>query len=136
MPHRFASSPRRRRSAVAAVEFAVCLPVIILLMYGSIEASSYIFLKQSLNAAAYEGAREAIRPGSDNTQGIERATTILHSRNVREFTIQFPEGDPATVPRGDPIVIQISASTKNNRPLSGQFMPDRKITSRVVMVKE
>ena len=46
---------RRTRRAVAAVEFAVCLPVIIMLVFGAIEASSFIFLKQSLNVAAYEG---------------------------------------------------------------------------------
>ena len=62
------SQHRATRRGVAAVELAVCLPVIILLVFGAIEASSFIFLKQSLNVAAYEGIRESIRISS-NTRG-------------------------------------------------------------------
>ena len=58
---------RGERRGVAAVEFAVCLPVIILLVFGAIEASSFIFLKQSLNVAAYEGIRESIRDWTQTT---------------------------------------------------------------------
>ena len=42
---------RRKFSGVAAAEFAVCLPLIVLLVFGSIEATNYIFLKQTLNIA-------------------------------------------------------------------------------------
>ena len=61
---------RSNRRGIAAVELAVCLPVIVLLVFGSIEASSFIFLKQSLNVSAYEGIREAIRVGSNNAAAV------------------------------------------------------------------
>jgi hypothetical protein len=126
--------PNRR--GVAAVEFAVCLPVIVLLVFGSIEASSFIFLKQSLNVAAYEGIRESIRVGSANTDGVDRAQNILVSRNVRDFQISFPNGDSGSAARGDEIVIEVSAPTQTNSPLAGQFVTNRMLTARVVMVKE
>ncbi len=124
------------RRGVAAVEFAVCLPVIILLVFGSIEASSFIFLKQSLNVAAYEGIRESIRVGSSDADGIDRAENILNSRNVRDFQISFPNGSSADARRGDEIVIEVSAPTQTNSPLAGQFVTNRLLTARVVMVKE
>ena len=126
----------RRRKGVAAVEFAVCLPVIVLLVFGAIEASSFIFLKQSLNVAAYEGIRESIRVGYDNKNGMDRAANILNSRNVQDFFVSFPNGEAGDAERGDEIVIEVTAPTSTNSPLAGQFVSNRTLTARVVMVKE
>lgn len=126
----------RERRGVAAVEFAVCLPVIILLVFGAIEASSFIFLKQSLNVAAYEGIRESIRITSNSANGVNRAENILNARNVQDFNITFPSGETADAERGDEIVIQVSAPTATNSPLAGQFVTNRVLTAQVVMVKE
>ena len=125
-----------KRRGVAAVEFAVCLPVIILLVFGAIEASSFIFLKQSLNVAAYEGIRESIRISSNTSNGVDRAQNILDARNVQDFDIAFPNGEAGDATRGDEIVIEVSAPTATNSPLAGQFVTNRVLTARVVMVKE
>jgi Flp pilus assembly protein TadG len=127
---------RDSRSGVAAVEFAVCLPVLIILVFGAIEASSFIFLKQALNVAAYEGVREAVRIRSDNTTGAARAENILNARTVQDFTISFPNGETADLDRGEIVVIEVSAPTSSNSPLAGQFVNNRVLTARVVMVKE
>lgn len=130
-----AAKPNQRRG-VAAVEFAVCLPVLVLLVFGAIEASSFIFLKQSLNVAAYEGIRETVRIGSNNANGINRAQNILNARNVNGFNINFPNGDAASADRGDLIAIEVSAPTATNSPLAGQWLTNRTLTARIVMVKE
>lgn len=126
----------RKVRGVAAVEFAVCLPVIVLLVFGAIEAASFIYLKQSLHVAAYEGARHAIRIGSDNTQAAGSVQNILASRNVQDFLVSFPNGEAAKAKRGEEIVIEVSAPTSTNSPLTGQFVTNRILTARVVMVKE
>jgi Flp pilus assembly protein TadG len=125
---------RSSRRGVAAVEFAVCLPMIILLVFGAIEASSFIFLKQSLNVAAYEGIREAVR--ANNASATGRAQNILNSRNVRDFGITFPNGESLTKSRGQEVVIEVTAPTGTNSPLAGQFVANRVLTARIVMVKE
>ncbi|QDT13305.1 TadE/TadG family type IV pilus assembly protein [Stieleria marina] len=129
-------SKSKRRRGVAAAEFAVCLPVLVLLVFGSIEASSFIFLKQSLNVAAYEGIREAIRKGSTDGDATDRAENILVARNVQGFAVAFPSGDVANANRGEEVVIEVSAPTESNSPLAGQFLTNRLLTARVVMVKE
>lgn len=126
----------RLRRGVAAVEFAVCLPVLVLLVFGAIEASSFIFLKQSLAVGAYEGAREAIRGNGNNADAIARVNNILASRGVNGFAVQFPGGESADADRGDEIIIEVSAPTQPNSPLAGQFVSNRTLVSRVVMVKE
>ena len=125
-----------RRRGVAAVEFAVCLPVIVLLVFGSIEASSFIFLKQSLSVAAYEGIREAVRSGSTTGDAIARAEDILNARFVEDFQVSFPSGSVEDAARGEEITIEVKAPTEPNSPLAGSFVNNRTLTAHVVMVKE
>ncbi len=125
-----------RRRGVAAVEFAVCLPLLVLLIFGSIEASSMIFLKQTLNVAAYEATRDAIRDGQSNSDAALRAEQILQARNVIGFAVDFPNGEALAADRGDEIVIEVSAPSGANSPLVGQFISDRMLTARVVMIKQ
>ena len=125
-----------RKRGVAAAEFAVCLPLIILLVFGSIEATSFIFLKQTLNIAAYEGIREAIKVGSDNALAKAKAENILQARDVKGYEIEFPNGQSQLIQRGKNVVLEVRASTAANSPLVGQFINDRSIVVRVVMVKE
>jgi len=134
--HRKTGRDLKSRRAVASVELAVCLPVIVLLVFGSIEASSFIFLKQSLNVAAYEGVRVATLSDSGNAEAKTIASNILDSRDVSGFQIDFPNGESRDADRGDKIVVVVSAQTTPNSPLAGQFVSNRLLRARVVMVKE
>ena len=58
---RLSSKTKRRRQGVAAVEAALCLPVVLILMLGTLEICSGIFLRESLNIASFEGARAGVR---------------------------------------------------------------------------
>ncbi|MCO8124594.1 pilus assembly protein [Stieleria sp. TO1_6] len=124
-----------RRRAVAAVEFAVCLPVLVLLVFGSIEASSFIFLKQSLSVACYEAVREASQADATADTATAKAVEILDSRQVNDFEIRFPDG-VAGLERGQQCVCEVSAPTHSNSPLAGDFISNRMLTARVVMLKE
>ena len=125
-----------KRKGAATVELAVCLPVLALLVFGSIEAASFIFLKQSLQVAAYEGVREAIRSDTTDALAVGRASAILDSRVVRDANIRFPAGSVSSIARGQQVVIEVSAPTRTNSPLAGQWVANRTLTARVVMLKE
>lgn len=134
--HHTPYAKRRPRKGLATLELAVCLPVLALLVFGSIEATSFIFLKQSLQVAAYEGIREAIRTGSSEAEAVSRARAILDSRVIRDATVQFPSGSPDALARGQRVVIEVSAPTGVNSPLAGQWVANRTLTARLVMLKE
>ena len=127
---------RRFRRGVATLEFALCLPMLALLVFGSIEAASFIFLKQSLQVAAYEGIREAIRAGSQDTTSVNRSMAILNSRLINNANVRFASGSAATATRGEQVVIEVSAPTRTNSPLAGQWIANRTLTARLVMLKE
>jgi Flp pilus assembly protein TadG len=133
------SSPktgRSRRRGAAAVETAVCLPVIVLMVFGAIQASSFIFLKQSLRAAAYETARHATKVRSSNADALGEGQALLQSRGIVGARISFNVPDVSAVPRGTTIEIQATASTDRNTPAAGIVLANREINCRVVMVKE
>jgi Flp pilus assembly protein TadG len=61
---------RRRaglRTGAAALEAAISVPLIVTIIFGAIELSNAIFLRQSLNMAAYEAAKVVTRPGTNET---------------------------------------------------------------------
>ena len=65
-----------------------------------------------------------------------RAQNILTARTVNDFAITFPNGEASAADRGDEIVIEVSAPTATNSPLAGQWLANRTLTARIVMVKE
>ncbi len=127
---------RRDRQGAAVVEFAVCLPVLMLLILGSIEATSAVFLKQALTTSAYEGVRAAIRSGSTTAQATQRANDVLSVRQVRNATVTFVPANVAAAARGQRITVEVSAPVSSNSPFIGRVIADQVVRVRSVMVKE
>ena len=126
----------KRKGGTALVEFAVCLPVIMILILGSMEATSAIFVRQSLTTSAYEGIREAIRIGSKTSNATGRAQAVLTARQIRSSNIRFTPSNVESAAKGSAIVIEVSAPYKANSPFFGNVIADRTTTVRTVMVKE
>ncbi|MEM1063500.1 MAG: TadE family protein, partial [Planctomycetota bacterium] len=91
-----------RRDGVAAVEFAVCLPVLLVLTFGMIEACTMMFLKQSLSIAAYEGAHTLVRPNATPAEAKKVVQAILTARRVEGATVSISPGNFTSLPEGDP----------------------------------
>jgi hypothetical protein len=127
---------RRNRNGAALVEFAVCLPVLLVLVLGSMEATSAIFVRQALTTSAYEGIREATKVGGTTAEATSRAQAVLTARNIRGSSIRVLPTDVRSVARGEPITFEVSASFALNSPFFGNVISDRTTTVRTVMVKE
>jgi len=52
----------RGRRGIAAVELALCLPVLVVLALGAIEVCNVMYVRARMFSAAYEAARYATRP--------------------------------------------------------------------------
>ena len=124
-----------RRHGAAVVEFAVCLPLLMLIILGAIEATHGIFLKQALSAAAYEGMRVAIEPRSKQSDATKQAQALLDARLVKGSQITF-DANIDTAPRGQKVAIEVSAPISLNSPFIGRVIQDRVVKVRTVMVKE
>lgn len=115
------TQPTRR--GTATVELAVCLPMLALLVFGSIQACNLIYLKHALTSAAYEGTLELSRPDATSTSVTERVNQVLAMHDVVKPTITItPSGKAMTdLPQGSPVSIRVSANVNSNIALSGWF---------------
>lgn len=98
-----------QRVGAATVETAVCLPFLIVMVFSSVELSGAVFLKHSVDLAAYEGARTVTRPGENATKAAERVAQILASRRVTTYTYSCSPSITASTPRGTPVEVTVTA---------------------------
>ena len=124
------------REGVAATEFAVCLPVLVLLMLGVIETSTMVFLKQSLEVAAYEGAHMGVMPDSERSDVIDICEAILTDRRVNGATIDVVPADLGSVAPGDFFEVRVSAPTNANAILPLNFFSGMTLSSSASFMKE
>lgn len=130
------SKNRSKRSGVAAAEFAVCLPVLVLLLMGSIETCSMIFVKQSLACAAYEGTRKALQPNATAADVRRACLDLLGDRNVRGATVTITPSDLTLAREGEYIRVQVSATAAANAVTPLRFYNGRTLEATASMMKE
>lgn len=101
-------SRRKHRKGAAVVELAVCLPLIVLLTFASLEGANMLFMRQAAVQAAYEAAKSAAK----STGTLASATTIgqevLTSRNLVVDSMTFNPTNVETVAKGTPIVVTVT----------------------------
>ena len=127
---------RQPRQGVAAVELALCMPLIMLLLLGTIDACSMIFMKQSLTIAAYEGARTSVIPGADASEIEADCLQVTSDRGIQGATVTVTPADPTTALVGDFIAVTVTAPCDNNSILASLFYSGRSLSARVEAMKE
>ena len=75
-----------RRGAVL-VEFAMVLPLIVIIAFAMIEISRLMLLQHTADTAAYEGARHAIVPGATPGEAVKAAKELIDANGLRDVII-------------------------------------------------
>lgn len=125
-----------RREGAAIVEFAVVLPIIVVLVLGTIEATSMVFLQQSLKLAAYEGAGTSIVPSAKLANVQAACARVLESRRISGTTIAIQPANSASEPYGTPIRVEVSAECDSNSFFPSWFYAERQSIAAVTFMKE
>lgn len=119
----------------AATEMAVSMPLLISLVFGSMEMANAVFLRQSVNMAAYEAAKVITRPGSNEVLARSRCDSVLAVRKVSAYTLSFSPTVTTATPRGTQVTVTLSVTASNLSYGPVQFMAGKTMTSTVVMVR-
>ena len=94
-----------------------------------------IYLKQSLEIAAHQGARIAVIPNATNDNVIAQCTQTLADRKVRGAVVEIsPDVDGAD--RGSIIEVSITVPCNANGLISAIFFRNRTLNGKVHMMKE
>ena len=104
----------RSRQGTATVELVVCLPILMIIALGSIEATNAIFLKEHLTSAAYEGACAAITPGQTSAGATTAAQNVLTQFNISGGTVAITPAVTSTTATGTQITVSVTAPLSSN----------------------
>jgi Flp pilus assembly protein TadG len=126
---------KSRRRGTAVVEFAVCLPILVILVLGAIECTSMIFLKQSLNVVAYEAIRVAIRNDGTTAAANARANEVITERDIDGVNFSFSPSNIDGLDRGTPIQVTVTAPCGANSVFTLNFFSGN-LEAQAFMVKE
>lgn len=133
---KFRSQPKRLRKGIATVELAMVLPVMLILVLGTIEVCQRIFLRQSSLLVAYEGARLAARSITSSQDVISRCNAMLEQRRVVGGQVEIiPENLLALAP-GDLFTIRVTVPWASNSPTRFVLKDQGTVSVDVHMLRE
>lgn len=129
----------RKRSGVATVEFALILPALLALTFGTMDICSLMFIRESAVLAAYEGARRGVGRGRTNNDVVERVTEFLDERGIaydgaNSVTISSPGFDTAETLEN--VTVTVTLPSAGNLIIPSQLLGDMDIVASVTMRKE
>jgi hypothetical protein len=124
------------RRGVATTEFAVCLPIVMLMILAMIESCSMIFLKQSLTIASYEGVRTALVENATGDDVRFSCQQLLDDRRIQGGTISIQPPNFELLAPGEYIQVSVTAPADLNSVIPGSFFSGRTLTGTVTMMKE
>lgn len=144
LTRRFQNPVRQRRpnrKGGAVVETAFCIPLVILLMLGTLEVCAGLYLYESCKVAGFEGIRLGIRRGGTPEEVIFRANEVLTSRGITypqgaNYGVFVTPSDFSDLNALDPITVTISVPTEGNSIFIFDTLANRKIQASVTMVRE
>lgn len=118
------------RRGAALLEMAVCLPLFVLLVWGTVEVNDAIFKKQTLTSAAHEGALLGTRPGTTLEDIQNRVSTILQARSIEQYSVTIESGgvNMEDLPAGAMFTVQVR--TDNGSDYFGLSYIDVALTAR------
>ncbi len=123
------------RRAVAATEFAVALPLLMLLLLGSIEAANVIQLQQAIQLTAYETAMCATSSKGSSSKALARGAAVLQAFQVAGATIDIQPPITPGVQAGSSIRITVTAPCDANAISPPWFFRGKTLSAQVQMAR-
>jgi hypothetical protein len=115
----------------------VCLPLLTLVVFGSIQACNLIYLKHGCITAAYEATLELAKSNATNASITSRAQQVLTARGIRSSRIRMlpASTEASNAARGTAFTIEVTADVRPNMSLSGFFPAPSTVTGRIVATR-
>ncbi len=102
----------KNRAGGVAVETAVVLPVLFMMMFGAVDCARLNMVRNTAQNAAYEGARNAITPGATASDAATVAQKVLNGVGIKNYTVSV---SPSTITTAtDTVTVTITVPLKDN----------------------
>lgn len=118
---------RKRRRGAVSVEFALCLPLVVLIFFASWEFCRANMLRHSADAAAYEGARRAIVPGATADDARDVALNVLAIIGTKDAQVEI---EPSVIDDDTKdITVKVTVPLQSNSFVQSVFLKNDIVTS-------
>ena len=129
---RLREARRDWRTGSAAIELALAIPVVLLIVFGSVETANLVYLKQNLTDTAYHGTLIGVKQGATESYVQSQVSSMLAARCIQGASVDVAPGVLLEdLDRGQLFSIRIVAGTGENTPLSF-VLPSRNIEVELV----
>lgn len=98
--------PHSRRAA-AVTELAVCLPLVILLIFASLEGANMLFVRQAAVQAAYETVKAAAKPSGTRAAAEAIGNQVLASRRLAPQALTIDPLNVESLAAGSPVQVTV-----------------------------
>lgn len=127
------ASRSRKRRGVAAVEFAIVAPFLILLVFGIIECGRAIMVQQVLTNASREGARRAILEATTTSEVTTIVSDYLTNGSIAGATVTVSPTPLSSAGFGDPVTVTVSVPYDQVSWIPPWFMGGRTLSASTQM---
>lgn len=122
------------RRGAAAVEFATCLPLLMLLLLGSIEASRAVMVQHTLQEAAHSGARLYSVPSTTEQDVRNFVATIMQQARISDYSITLDPSNKAAIDTPlEPVTVTVTVAFNDVSWIPNGFIAGRSLSARCVM---
>jgi Flp pilus assembly protein TadG len=126
-------NPKHRRG-VALVEFALTVPILFLILFVSVEFMRVNTIVNSIENAAYEGARRGIVPGATAAEIIADAKALTDAVGIRGAVIDV---QPPTIAEDTPeITVTVNVPADSNAFVAPRFFAGDTISKTCTLSRE
>jgi Flp pilus assembly protein TadG len=130
------------RLGAAAVELALCLPILLTTALGMIETCNVVFVQARMQSAAFEAARLATRPtttqlvAATSSQVTSDANTLLTQLGVSGATITLSPSSWTTLTPTTAVTVTITAPLVQNSVTCLVLSSSLSLTVQATMIVE
>jgi Flp pilus assembly protein TadG len=128
------SLKKNRREGAALVEFAICVPVLFLMFFASVEFCRVAMIRHTADNAVYEGCRVGIIPGATAAEVTAEAERVLLTVGISNADIQVTPG--AIDAETEEVTVAVSVSVDDNAFLPTQYFSGQSITRQLTLRRE
>jgi Flp pilus assembly protein TadG len=124
---------------MAAVEAALIVPVLLLIVMGTLEYGWMFWKAADVNNAARQGARVAALGGATATDVTDKVLTALTAAGLQGsgYILTITPDDPSTLSSGEDVTVQISIPYANIAVVNSALIPTpTNLVATVVMPRE
>lgn len=129
--------PSHRRQGAALVEFALVLPVIIMLFMGSLEIGRAVMVRHVLEETARAGCRVAVFENGTKQDVLDIVTAAMSAAKIDNYTVTMNPDPPQNLEAFEPVTVTVSVPYAYVSWLpSSNYMSGKTLTGLCVMPAE